>query len=499
MLTISKLKTVAVKILQTALLSLCLFCAAGSRAEVDSLSLPSIGDSTASIFSPEFERRLGQAFLSQIRRQANIITDPEIETYIRSIGYRLVSHSDNNTQQFTFFIINEPTINAFAAPGGIVGVNSGTILSAASESELAGVLAHEISHVTQRHMARSFEMQSRMSIPMMAAMLGAIILATQNAEAGQAALIAAQGAAAQMQINFTRSHEEEADRIGMQLLARAEFNPRGMPGFFEKLLQDSRYQGQAPEFLRTHPLTTNRIADTRARAESFPREINYHESANFNYIKSKLMVLLRKNPYDAVKYFQQRLENEPYSDEFASLSYGHALALMQMDDYDQAEEKLMRLRAADPENSALILALADLEIKRNNYDRAFEIYADTMRLYPDYRPIVFAYARALLEDHRPDQAKEILREYGKYYEPDIIYYEYLARAEGEAGNKIESGMANAEYYYLAGETTVAIDQIRSLLTSSNPKPDFYQRERLQDRLVFMERELKIERDMKIRE
>jgi predicted Zn-dependent protease len=498
MLTISKLKTVAVKILQTALLSLCL-CCVGSRAEVDSLSLPSIGDSTASIFSPEYERRLGQAFLSQIRRQANIITDPEIETYIRSIGYRLVSHSDNNTQQFTFFIINEPTINAFAAPGGIVGVNSGTILSAASESELAGVLAHEISHVTQRHMARSFEMQSRMSIPMMAAMLGAIILATQNAEAGQAALIAAQGAAAQMQINFTRSHEEEADRIGMQLLARAEFNPRGMPGFFEKLLQDSRYQGQAPEFLRTHPLTTNRIADTRARAESFPREINYHESANFNYIKSKLMVLLRKNPYDAVKYFQQRLENEPYSDEFASLSYGHALALMQMDDYDQAEEKLMRLRAADPENSALILALADLEIKRNNYDRAFEIYADAMRLYPDYRPIVFAYARALLEDHRPDQAKEILREYGKYYEPDIIYYEYLARAEGEAGNKIESGMANAEYYYLAGETTVAIDQIRSLLTSSNPKPDFYQRERLQDRLVFMERELKIERDMKIRE
>ena len=495
---ISKRIVIAVKIIQTFLLAL-LLSSTNSQAEVNSLDLPSIGDASASFLSPEFERRLGQAFLSQMRKQANIINDPEIETYIQSIGYRLVSHSDNNTQQFTFFIINDATINAFAAPGGIVGINSGTIISSSNESELAGVLAHEIAHVTQKHMSRSFEMQSRMSIPMMAAMLGAIILATQNAEAGQAALIAVQGAAAQMQINFTRSNEVEADRIGMQLLARSEFNPRGMPGFFERLLQDSRYQGQAPEFLRTHPLTTNRIADTRARAEAFPHDFSYTESVNFDYIKSKLMVLLQKNPYDAVKYFQQRLEAETYSDNYASLTFGHALALMETGDLDQSEEKILRLLAADPENTSLILARAALEIKRNNYEQALKIYNDAITVYPDYRPIVFSYARALLEDHQPDKAKEIMREYGKYYEPDIVYYEYLSRAEAEAGNKIESGMASAEYYYLAGETIVAIDQIQSLLTGSSPRPDYYQRERLQDRLVFMERELKLERDMKLRE
>jgi predicted Zn-dependent protease len=472
---------------------------ASLSADVNSLDLPSIGEASASFLSPEFERRLGQAFLSQMRRQSNIINDPEIETYIRSIGYRLVSHSDNNTQQFTFFILNDATINAFAAPGGIVGINSGTIISSSTESELAGVLAHEIAHVTQKHMSRSFEMQSRMSIPVMAAMLGAIILATQNAEAGQAALIAAQGAAAQMQINFTRSNEEEADRIGMQLLARSEYNPRGMPAFFEKLQQDSRYQGQAPEFLRTHPMTTNRIADTRSRAELFPQDFSYHESVNFQYIKSKLLALQHKNPYEAVKYFQQRLEQEAYSDNFAALTYGHALALMETGAYDQAEERIMRLLGAEPENTSLLLARAALEIKRNNYAGAFRIYEDAITVYPDYRPIVFSYARALLEDHRPDQAREILRQYGKYYEPDIVYYEYLARAEAETGNSIESGMANAEYSYLAGETTVAIDQIRGLLTSTSPSPDYYQRERLQDRLVFMERELKLERDMKIRE
>lgn len=466
---------------------------------MSSLDLPTLGDSTGTIFSPEYERRLGQAFLSQIRRQADIIDDPEIETYIRSIGYRLVSHSDKNTQQFTFFIINDPAINAFSAPGGIVGINSGTVLTSSSESELAGVIAHEIAHVTQKHMARSMELQSRMSIPMMAATLGALILASQNPEAGQAAMIATQGAAAQSQINFTRSNEQEADRIGMQLLSRADFNPMGMPNFFDKLLTDSRYQGQAPEFLRSHPLTSNRIADTRARAETYPHDQQYHESRNYNYIRAKLRVLLAREPLDASRYFQQKLEADRYGDNSAYYTYGLALAQTETGDYDQAREELMRLLASDPENTFYTLALAALDVRQGNYDSAFEIYNKAIKIYPDYRPVVFSYARALLEDNRPDKARKILHEYGKHYEPDLTYYEYLTRAEGEAGNKIEAGIASAEYYYLAGETGVAIDQIRHLLKSKNPEPDYYQRERLQDRLVFMEQELKIEKDMKIRE
>ena len=495
--TTTKQTTLAVKISLVIIFAVLVF-SNHAFAEVTAQDLPNIGDSSGTIMSPEFERRLGQAFLNQVRQQADIISDPEVETYIRSLGYRLVSQSDNNTQQFTFFVINEPTINAFAAPGGIVGINTGTILNASTESELAGVLAHEVAHVTQRHMARSFEMQSRMSIPMLAAMLGAIIVATQNAEAGQAALIAAQGASAQMQINFTRGNEVEADRIGMQLLARAEFNPRGMSGFFEKLHSDSRYGSQAPEFLRTHPLTSNRIADSRSRAEQYPQDHEYHESLSFNFIKAKLMVLLQKDPYQSAEFFRHQLEMDRFGNNFAHLTYGHALALTQTGDYELAREKLLRLLASDRENSTYQLALANLEARRNNHTEALRIYEDLLKLYPDYRPVVFSYARVLLEINQPERARDILREYGKFNEPDIIYYENLMRAEGDAGNKIEAGMASAEYYYLSGETQVAVQQIQHLLNNREMRPDFYQREKLQDRLAFMERELKIERDMKLR-
>ena len=172
---------------------ICLLVFASQLSAVSTLDLPDIGDSTGALLSPEYERRLGQAFLNHVRRHTPILDDPEVETYIQSIGYRLVSNSDNNIQQFTFFVINDPLINAFAAPGGIVGINAGVILNSATESELAGVMAHEIVHVTQKHMARGAEAQNRMSLPMMAALLGAILVATQNPEAGQAAIIAVQG------------------------------------------------------------------------------------------------------------------------------------------------------------------------------------------------------------------------------------------------------------------------------------------------------------------
>ena len=269
---------------------------AGQLSAANPGDLPDIGDSTGTLLSPEFERRLGQSFLNHIRRHTPIQDDPEIETYIQSIGYRLVANSDGNERQFTFFVIDDSMINAFAAPGGIVGINAGVILNSATESELAAVMAHEVVHVTQKHMARGAEAQSKMSVPMMAAMLGAILVATQNPEAGQAAIIAIQGGAAQAQINFTRANEQEADRIGMQLLERSDFNPRGMPGFFEKLQKQSRYFAQAPEFLRSHPLTSSRIADSKARSEVYPINKKFSESASYEFIKAKLIVYSYKDP-----------------------------------------------------------------------------------------------------------------------------------------------------------------------------------------------------------
>ena len=468
-------------------------------AETTTLDLPSIGDSTGSIFSPEYERRLGQAFLNHVRKQADIIEDPEIETYVHSIGYRLVANSDNNTQAFTFFVINDPMINAFAAPGGIVGLNAGTIINSSDESELAGVVAHEIAHVTQKHMARSAEMQSKLSLPMMAALLGAILIATQNPDAGMAAITAVQGGAMQAQINFTRHNEEEADRVGLQLLERANFDPLGMPGFFEKLQKNSRYFAQAPEFLRSHPLTTNRIADSQARAAAIPRKDRYEVSASYPLIRAKLIANGFRNPKDAVNHFRKELDRVEHVDPDGVLRYGLALALLEDKQFVGARDLLAGLLAQQAENASFLLAAAEVEARQNHFPEAIRIYERTAMLYPDYRPLVLNFSRTLLQAGHPVRARDLLKKYGKYAEPDLTYYDYLTRAEAESGNPVEAGMANAEYYFLSGETRVAIERLRYIITQEKPAPDYYQMERIRARLAYFEQELQIEIDLKLTE
>lgn len=465
-------------------------------AGVTTLDLPEIGASTGELLSPEFERRLGQAFLSQVRKQTDINTDPEISAYIRSVGYRLVAQSDNNEQQFTFFVINDTEINAFAAPGGIVGINSGVLLSAATESELAGVMAHEIVHVTQKHIARSLEMSNKMSIPTLAAMLGAILVATQNPEAGQAAVMAVQGASAQASINFTRHNEEEADRVGVQLLARADFNPAGMADFFISLQRSNRFSAKAPEFLRTHPLTTNRIADAQARAAAYNAAAKYNESESFQLVRAKLLALSQPSPARAVELFARRIADTAGAS--AADRYGYLIALTVAGEFERAHTQARRLLSAEPENIAFLLATADLEARREDYDAAFEIYAAAERFYPDYEPLILNYAGALLKAGRPALARDKLRAYGRHKPPDIDYYDLLTRAEAEAGNPVESGIANAEYYFLTGETQVAVEQLKHLLRQPAPRPDYYQAERIRARLAYLQQELQLERDLKLR-
>jgi predicted Zn-dependent protease len=464
---------------------------------VTTLDLPNIGDPTGNILSPEFERRLGQAFLNQIRRQTNIVNDPEVETYIQSIGYRLVAQSDNASQLYTFFVINENAINAFAAPGGIVGINTGTIINSETESELAGVIAHEIAHVTQRHMARSVQMSQGMSIPMMAAMLGAILLATQNSDAGIAAMSAVQGAFAQTQINFTRSNEEEADRIGMQLLQRADFNPRGMPSFFEKLQKNTRYAAQAPEFLSTHPLTINRIADSMARVDASIPFSSFHESNTYKLMRTKLIVRAFSEPRLAIDEFSAGLQKGEFTDDANILKYGLALAYLQNRDFDTAAKLFDELLASDKNNTSYLLARADVEVERGRYDDAIEIYKRMDRLFPDYRPLILNYASTLIKARRPKEAIKVLEDYDRYHTPDITYYTYLAQAEAESGDIIESSMANAEVYFLTGETRVAIQLLQDLIRRRNPVPDYYQEEKILSRISQLETELRIEQNMKL--
>ncbi len=458
--------------------------------------LPDFGDSAGSVISPEFDRRLGKLFLNQVRHVEKVVSDPEVESYIQSIGYQLASHSDNVEQSFTFFVVNNPAINAFAGPGGVIGINSGVILNSTNESELAAVMAHEIAHVTQRHLARMFEQQSLLSIPTAAAMVGAIIVAVMNPQAGAAALTGVAGLSAQNQISFTRANEEEADRVGMQTLVRANFNPRGMPAFFETLQRISRYsQSAAPEFLRSHPLTTSRISDSIARAESYPNK-TYTNTHSYELIRHKLLVGSFKTAKEAATHLREELNKSEASEkDKLPIRYGLAYAYIADNDPERAEQQIEYLLKDDPDDIAYLLLAAKHQTDQSNYDNAFVIFKKGYQLFPDYKPVIMAYSRALLDVKKAKEARDILKNYERHYSHDLNTYSLLGQAEAMLGNEIETAFIHAEYYFLAANTKLAIDKLKFI--KQQYKLDYYQEQRATARLADFEYELELEENLNL--
>lgn len=457
--------------------------------------LPDFGDSAGSIVSPEYERRLGKMFLNQVRHFADVNKDPEIESYIQSLGDKLVSYSDNNEQSFTFFVLNAPSINAFAGPGGMIGMNSGVILNSSNESELAAVMAHEITHVTQRHLARQFEEASKYSLLNTAALIGAILIGISNPEAGMAAMTGAAGLAAQNSANFTRANEQEADRIGMQVLVNAGYDPRGMPAFFEKLQQLSRYtQNAAPEFLRTHPLTTSRIADSRARAEDFLVK-EFTNSHSYELIRYKLFVKSSKSKKVAIKTLQQALnENKVSTKKNSSIRYGLAYAYIENREFAQAKQYVDYLLRDNPDDVAYLLLAAKFQTAQSNYNAAFDIFRKAHGLYPEYRPVVMAYSKALLDVSNGKKARDILKNYERHHKHDLESYSLLGQAEAMLGNEIETAILQSEYYYLAAQTRLAVDKLKFI--KQQYQIDYYQEQRINARMVELEYELELEEGLK---
>ena len=273
--------------------------------------LPDFGDASAAALSPADERRLGEAFMREVRARLVLVDDPGIEEYVDSVGRRLAAASDAPPQPFHFFVVAHDDVNAFAGPGGHIGINAGLVMNTASESELASVLAHEMAHVTQRHLARRFEQRGRSSLPVFAGIIAAIVIGSQSPDLGQATAAAALGSAMQQTLNFSREAEQEADRVGMRLLERAGYDPRAMPAFLETLGQATRFARKPPEYLSTHPLTTSRIADLQARAEWRPRR-EQEDRLRYRLVKARLEVLLGDDPARSLARFEDALEGEEY-------------------------------------------------------------------------------------------------------------------------------------------------------------------------------------------
>jgi len=435
---------------------------------------------------PADEKELGQAFLREIRREIDVIDDVEINEYFNTLAYRLASYSSNPQQFFLFFIVKEPMINAFAFPDGFIGFNSGLILNSQTEEELASVLAHEIAHVNQRHGARRDESLSKLALPSIAASLASILL---GGAAGPALISAAY---MQTYLDFTRAHEKEADSVGMQTLSNAGFNPHGMPSFFERLQQKNRYRtGEMPEFLRTHPVTANRIADARARAEQLPKKA-VKDTPHYHLMKAKLLVLTSENPKKLEKDLQTMLETGRYRDERA-VRYALALVLLKNQKIEGVQTHIDWLLNNDSDRLIYQLLRAKLSALQKDNAKATKIYEEILRIYPQNFLGSLAYAEHLLQINDFKKAKTVLLAVTTDNNPE--YYHLLSQAYEKLGEKAEAYLALAEYHYMKGQLNTAFEQLRQ--ARQQKELDFYMASRIEARYKVIEAEFHEQQNFKL--
>jgi len=493
--------------------------AAGAQ---DNVRLPDLGSSANALISPREADEYGAMMLRQMHALDLTVDDALVDQYINDLGYRLVASSDRPKDHFSFFIVKDTQINAFAAPGGYIGVNAGLINITSSESELAGVIAHEIGHITQNHLYRAFE-DSKKNAPLMALVLLGAIAAGAGGGAGDAApavLMGGQGLLMQRQINFTRKDEIEADRVGIQTLANAGYDPEAMAEFFGRM-QDTLRVGEGeealPALLQTHPVTLARISDAKARARVIEeKQANKPRLSTLDkatWEKSTAPVLFVKDPTALVSpggkvapestgdtyalmrervrvlsgdaqrltsYYATNLKRKDF--DTAANRYGYALALLRTGHGAQAVDQLQPLLASQPGNVILRLGLADAYENAGRHGDAMAIYKALHENSPRNRAVALGYARALADSGRAEDARAasaMLRPMlDDSDDPEI--FRTFARASERSGDTIRAAEAYADSAYLSGRPFDAMEQLRRLLKRDDL--DYYQRSRIQARI-----------------
>jgi beta-barrel assembly-enhancing protease len=464
-------------------LAMCIVALAATAA-AQSLKLPDMGGTATRVLSPEDERTFPQDFERFLRANQVLIEDPLIQGFFEDMGYSLVAHSTRPSSDFHFFLVNEPSINAFAAPAGVIGLHSGLILTAHDESEVAGVVAHEIAHITQDHIARGYENAQQVSMPTMLATLGLAIAASvagAGADAGQAIMMSGMGLAHQFQINHTRQSEAEADRVGISLLASAGYDPQGMARFFERLNMHSRAMGQGPpEYLRTHPLTVNRIAEARDRAESL-RPRGERDGEMFHYVQARLRATISQRPDQAEQFFLARLNDGSRPE--TAMRYGLALAWIRDRRFEEAGEQIEILLEGNPDRQLYQLLQAQWLLDSGRHQDSLDLLETLYAQYPGSRLVTTQYAQALMHERDAENARkaaEILRRHLRRHPGDLPMTELYARAADRAGEPVRATEALAESYYMRGGVKEAIEQLERTIRRDDL--DYYQRARINARL-----------------
>jgi predicted Zn-dependent protease len=361
-------------------------------------------------------------------------------------------------------------VNAFALPGGFIGVHTGLFLTAQSESEFASVLSHEIAHVTQRHIARMIAGQKQSTVMSIAALAVAVLAARGSPQLSQAAITAAGAGAIQSQLNYTREHEREADRIGFQILDRSGFDVNSMPLFFERLQRATRtYDSNAPSYLRTHPLTTERIADMQNRSQGAPYRL-VTDSIDFQLLRAKIRATTDP-PKEAVAFFRESVGEQKFSNE-AAARYGLTTALLRVQQFAEAKAELRKLRAMLPSNPIVETLAGRVLVASGDLSGAIVFYRSALRAHPRYRALALDYTAALLQNQQPADALAFLNDQLQIYPSDPHLYQLQARAYSALGKKLQQHRAQSESYMLLGNVPAAIDQLQLGLKAGDG--DFYQ-------------------------
>ena len=460
---------------------LSMLLAIGLPARAQELKLPNLGESSTSMFSAEFEHKLGRTWLQMFRSQVRTVDDPLLHDYLEHLIYLLVTHSKLEDRRVEVVIVDSPEINAFAVPGGVIGINNGLLLYAQTEDELVTVLSHEIAHLSQRHFSRGVEFQQKNQPLALAAMLASFILmATAGADAGMAAMSATQAATQSNMLRYSRTNEQEADRVGMQTLVDAGFDPHAAPAMFERMMQASRYSSsdRIPEFLRTHPLSENRIADTRNRARQYPKK-EPEISLDYQLMRARVGNQLAKTPEEAVQKFKGELAGTPRSPEAAR--YGLVLALTDAGKADEAALELDGIWSKRPDRIEYIIADAEIDMARGQPGKAVEKLAARLKLSPGNHALTMTYANALMQDGKAHIAEEVLVAQSKLTPNDPGLWYLLAEVQGLSGNILGLHQARAEYFILNGNLDQAEKQLTYALELS--RGDYLTSARINQRLA----------------
>ncbi len=454
---------------------------ASISASTSELQLPSLGENSAGLISPSEEYALGQELIRVYRAALPTSHDPFVEAYLAQLLQKISTYSDIHDQRLELIVLDSPALNAFAAPGGIVGVNTGTFLTAQNEHQLASILAHELAHLSQRHYARRLQQQKTSSTIGLAALLASImVVAAGNSDAGIAAIPAIQAAAIDSSLRFSRDMETEADRIGMQTLVQAGFDPHAMTGMFEQMLKSTRYRTKIPEFLLTPPITESRIADSASRAQKFPqRQLVADEE--YQLLRARIMLHFENNSARATKRFEEEIDRYQTMSPL-SAHYGVVLARTRSGDLVGARQALQTLKGMTSNQAILTVAEADIAAKAQNWAQAIDILRAGLAHQPTNHPLNVRLAEILMEAGRYPQCEALLMEHVKRHPNNAYVWYLLAEVHGLSGHILDVHRARAEYFLLKGIYDKAEIQLRNALKLIDEK-DFQARARIDQRLL----------------